>query len=75
MEESNYCILCQEQHTTTAQCMECKSCGIKGHVRKDCSRGLKRKQESQEQTSSQVSKAAKCAKVQSLRVLRCKVES
>jgi len=59
MEESNYCILCQEQHTTTAQCMECKSCGMKGHVRKDCPRSLKRKQESQEKNSSQVSKALK----------------
>jgi len=65
MEESNYCILCQEQHITTAQCMECKNCGVRGHVRKDCPRGVKRKHESQEKNSSQVSKAAKLSPLDS----------
>jgi len=63
MEECNYCILCQDQHTTTDQCMKCKSCGKNGHVRKDCPRGVKRKQQSQERNSNQVRKAAKFSPV------------
>jgi len=59
MDESNYCLLCQEQHTTTARCTECKSCGKKGHGKEVCPLGLKRQQESQEKNSTQVSKASK----------------
>ena len=48
---------------TSAQCMECKRCGLRGHLRKDCTRGLKRKQQIHEQNSYEVRKAAKLSPV------------
>ena len=39
--EENYCVLCQDAHQMSQQCVannvQCKGCGKKGHVRKDCS--------------------------------------
>ena len=39
--EENYCVLCQDAHKMSQQCVannvQCKGCGKKGHVRKDCS--------------------------------------
>ena len=43
MEENKYCVLCQEEHVMTAKCIvvnvECKGCGQRGHLRKDCHNG------------------------------------
>ena len=39
--EDNYCVLCQEHHQMTQSCLqdvECKKCGEKGHLRKECDR-------------------------------------
>jgi len=68
MDETKYCVLCQEEHAMTAKCIilnvKCKGCGRRGHLRKDCGvRGLEREWQRQSQDSSPVRKAAKLSPV------------
>ena len=34
--DTDYCVLCQEPHKMSSSCLQCKECGRKGHVRRDC---------------------------------------
>ena len=57
-----YCILCQEEHVTEVKCfvnVECKGCGQRGHIKKDCSRGEQRKLRSHRSESNQGRKAVR----------------